>query len=226
MPIVNKANYVECPSCRKWMHRPSDLKEQPGEIIGLPFSGYQVSLSGNRTVICQECYERADGKQAQSKIVEETQAKLTKYSWPTMDSSPMPDLKLRPQQFDRDMMEAGANAGCVSHQKAEQGVQTHESQIPHIYAAHEFSWVYHQYCNCSRCRSITSQAFNAQKQESARRLAEQAKPLDVPVARAKLDMPNEHEVTRAVVDFNDRDYHTESIAWVLRKFVERRNAKL
>jgi hypothetical protein len=45
-------------------------------------------------------------------------------------------------------------------------------------------------------------------------------------ARAKLEMPTADECIRAVVDFNDRDYHTESLAWVLRKFVDRRNAKL
>lgn len=44
MPIVNRANYVECPSCHRWMHREHD------------------KLDGNRANICQECYERADAK--------------------------------------------------------------------------------------------------------------------------------------------------------------------
>jgi hypothetical protein len=145
-----------------------------------------VHYHGNRVAICQECYERADGKQAQSKTVEETQAKLTKFSWPTMDSSPTPDLELRPQQFDRDVMEAGADAGCVG--------QTNDSQIPHIYAAQEFMWVYHQYCNCPRCRSITSQAFNAQKQDDARRLAGQAKQTVSPAAIIGFDDPSKFSI--------------------------------
>lgn len=43
MPIVNRANYSTCPSCNRWMHAPLQV------------------LDGNRAVICQECYERADG---------------------------------------------------------------------------------------------------------------------------------------------------------------------
>lgn len=43
MPTVNRANYSTCPSCNRWMHAPLQV------------------LDGNRAVICQECYERADG---------------------------------------------------------------------------------------------------------------------------------------------------------------------
>jgi hypothetical protein len=166
MPIVNKANYVECPSCRKWIHAPITTEQA---LQQFPVSAHPgpVHYHGNRVAICQECYERADG-------------------------------------------------GAVVLQKIER----------HLYGAQEKEWVYRQACKCTRCASITSQITAAQKLDDARRLAEQAKPLDVPPVRAKLEMPTMDECIRAVVDFNDRDYHTESIAWVLRKFVERRNAKL
>jgi hypothetical protein len=222
MPIVNKANYVECPSCRKWMHKTTDMFD----------NAIDADLDGNRTVICQECYERADGsnetamqKAMRDAVLGGVGLYKTEY--------------VSPQQFDRGVIESSANSGAVG-QAAEQGVQTHESQIPHIYAAQEFMWVYHQYCNCPRCRSVTSQAFNAQKQESARRLAEQAKPIDVPVARAKLEMPTADEVHGAFIEWYshfETPYSAPvSDAWsrdvqlamtsVLTKFVNRRNAKL
>lgn len=60
MPIVNKANYVECPSCKKWMHAPTTTETPLGGIA--PFVSQQ-HYHGNRVAICQECYERADGPQ-------------------------------------------------------------------------------------------------------------------------------------------------------------------
>lgn len=55
MPIVNRANYTTCPSCHRWMHLPTF-----------------TALHGNRAVICQECYERADGSKPDvlSKVVD------------------------------------------------------------------------------------------------------------------------------------------------------------
>lgn len=42
MPIVNRSNYTECASCKRW--------------INAPFH----DLHGNRAFICQQCYWLAD----------------------------------------------------------------------------------------------------------------------------------------------------------------------
>lgn len=164
MPIVNKSNYVECPSCRKWMHR---TREMPTCISG---SQQFSDLDGNRAVICQECYERAD----------------------------------RPKRV-------GADATSSESER----------------------WIV--YCpSVPDDRSVCSKLFKSrgEAQQYIDAWAAQSQSFKYVIAevgsnaRAKLEMPTENECIRAVVDFNDRDYHTESLAWVLRKFVDRRNAKL
>jgi hypothetical protein len=66
-----------------------------------------------------------------------------------------------------------------------------------------------------------------QTEEGQRKLAEQAKSLDVPVARAKLEMPTEYEHDRFMIDYLVSDGSDgDSIQFALDKFVERRNAKL
>jgi hypothetical protein len=105
-----------------------------------------------------------------------------------------------------------ADGGAVVLQKIER----------HLYDAQEKEWVYRQACKCTRCASITSQITAAQKLDDARRLAEQAKPLDVPVARAKLEMPTETEIRALIYDIAQEG----SLRIALGKFVERRNATL
>jgi hypothetical protein len=72
-----------------------------------------------------------------------------------------------------------------------------------------------------------------QTEEGQRKLAEQAKPLDVPVARAKLDMPTDDEARLACHAMYGAmhtprhlapdDYQVSGMKAALRQFVARRN---
>jgi hypothetical protein len=159
------------------MHRTAEMDvKRPDHMLFSPES----FLDENRAVICQDCYERADGsnRDAVQKAVSDA----------VMDGVGMYKTEyVSPQQFNRDIVEACANAGGVG-QPAGQGVYTQEGQ---------------------------------------RKLAEQAKSLDVPVARAKLEMPTEYEHDRFMIDYLVSDGSDgDSIQFALNKFVERRNAKL
>jgi hypothetical protein len=122
-----------------------------------------------------------------------------------------------PQQFDRGVIESSANSGAVG-QAAAQGAQTKLSQRGNMHLS-----------DAEYAEAVAAQTAQDARQtkEDQRKLAGQAKPHPVPVARAKLDMPTNEELDDAWSTFLSFGGGAKySLKMSVVRFVERRNGKL